>query len=88
VKHIDIGVKKILLDCFVVVVVVVVVVVTAAAIVPSGHKCLLVILLDCVSKKYWVLLPLICCDTSCFSWPCKSGPSMALCFVWQLRCCT
>ena len=44
--------------------------------------------MDCVSKKYRVLLQLICCDISCYSWPCKSGPSIVLCFVWQLRCCT
>jgi hypothetical protein len=60
----------------------------AAAIVPLGHKWLLVIIVDCVSKKYWVLLPLIYCDISCYSWPCKSGPSIVLCFVRQLRCCT
>jgi hypothetical protein len=47
-----------------------------------------VILLDCVSKMYCVLLPLICSDISCFSWPYKSGPSIALCIAWQLRCCT
>ena len=42
-----------------------------------GHKWPLVFLLECVSKKYLVLLPLIC-----------SVPSIALCFVCQLRCCT
>jgi hypothetical protein len=56
--------------------------------VPLSHKCPLVILLDCVSKTYCVLLPLICSDVSCFLWPYKSGPSIALCFVCQLRCCT
>ena len=60
----------------------------APVVVPLGHKWPLVILLDCVSKKYWVLLPLICSDIFCFSWPYKSGPSIAPCFVWQLRCCT
>jgi len=60
----------------------------APAVVPLDHKWPLVILLDCVSKKYWVLLPLICSDISCFSWPYKSGPSIALCFAWQLRCYT
>ena len=49
----------------------------AAAVVPLGHKWPLMSLLDCVSKKYWVLLSLMC-----------SGPSIALCFVWQLRCYT
>jgi hypothetical protein len=49
--------------------------------VPLGHKCPLVILLDCVSKKYCVLLPPICSDISCFSWPYKSGPSIALFYV-------
>ena len=79
-------------NCFLVVVVVVlvvvVVVVVLVLVVPLGHKWPSVILLDCVSKKYWVLLPLIFSDISCFSWPYKSGPSIALCFAWQLRCFT
>jgi hypothetical protein len=34
------------------------------------------------------LLPFNCSDISCFSWPYKSGPAIALCFAWQLKCCT
>jgi hypothetical protein len=56
--------------------------------VPLGHKLPLVILLVCVSKKYRAVLPLICSKISSFSWPYKSGPSIAFCFAWQLRCYT
>jgi len=49
---------------------------------------ILVILLDCVSKKYPVLLPIICSDIFCFPCPYKSGPCIAICFLWQLTFCT
>jgi hypothetical protein len=59
------------------------VVVVVVLIVPSGHKLPLVVVLDFLSKKYWVLLSLIHFVISCFPQPCISGPCIAACFVCQ-----
>jgi len=42
----------------------------------------------CVIKQYCILLPAVCSDISCFSLRYKSSHSIALCFLWQLRCYT
>ena len=55
----------------VVVVLVVVVVVILEAVLLLTQKCPLLILLDSVPKMYFVLLPLIFADISCYSWPYK-----------------
>jgi hypothetical protein len=56
--------------------------------VPLGHKCPLVILLDCVRKKCWVLLLLICWMFNVFHGLIKTGLFIALCFSWNLECCS
>jgi hypothetical protein len=57
-------------------------------VVPSGRKRPLVTPLDFLSNRYRVLLPLSrsCFVVSYFPRPCRSGPSIAFCFAWHLRC--